>query len=66
MEEHEIGDFCTDTYLIERIRKFELDQREADRAAYLALMRAFRSAALCLVFLAGVVYAGVQVYNALK
>lgn len=66
MEEHELGDFCTDTYLLERVRKFELDQREADAAAYAALWRGFRSAVLCMLFLAGVVYAGVQVYNALK
>lgn len=56
MEEHEIGDFCTDTYLIERIRKFELDQMEADARANAALWRGFFSALKIMALIGATVY----------
>lgn len=56
MDEQEIADFTTDTYLIERLRKFELDQWEADRAARAALWRGLRNALLIEAFIGAVCY----------
>ena len=63
MEQREIPDFATDVYLIERLRKFELDAIEADRAARAALWTGFRNAMGIMLLLGGVVYGIVRMFD---
>jgi len=64
MEQREVRlDYATDVYLIERLRKFELDRIEADNRARRALFQGTWSAIKIMFFIGGVTYALVKIFS---
>jgi len=57
MEQREIPDYATDVYLIERLRKFEIDKIEADRAAIRSLLHGAKNGCYLMALIGAVVYA---------